>query len=427
MYSRFLTFSHLLVILGGLFAFSDGVWSNAVHGFFYKLLDDGFMLLQEQTLLLFGSTMMLILLGIRARPEFLVICFLSVSVGVYEYIVSIFFDTAYYGFWSLINGFLFPAIWMLFLLRTKNQKLYFQSYYIGAIIFMVAALVVLFFFDVNAGFLKQDAAGSAITGLKGQYEGSWFFLIVGNVNKQSNYLLMSMLLGPMLLELEEPDRLYSVYVVLATVLLILLCSRATLMLLPIVLFLNKRYFLPLSMKTRVLAWLLLVILLAMTFDHLLTIFKFVFLNIRREGQVVDIMGTMNNRLSQWGALSEIIEDPSVLIHGIGIANYGLMLGGGPGTGTHNLFLDHLVASGLYGVIVLGFIVVYGLIKALFISDKRVLMGYIFFLALAFREYTFAYAFVTSMGGLIFIFLLYVTFNYPKKNECVANLALQADA
>jgi hypothetical protein len=128
-----------------------------------------------------------------------------------------------------------------------------------------------------------------------------------------------------------------------------------------------------------------------------------------DGTQQGFIGTFHQRVDQWSAIGSLLSDPEVVLHGLGVGTYGLLLGGYEQAGTHNLFLDHLLASGFYGVLVLSAIITFGTIQALIKRDLRLVVGYFFFVVLSLREYSFSYLYVTSMGGLLFVFLTFLTF------------------
>lgn len=413
MHSRQIYIVHIFFILAGFFASAEGIWTDAASGFFKNILGIGYIFVQEQALILLGCFFILATLGFRGKKEFLFVCLAFLSIGFFEYIVSFFFEMELYGFRQFLFGFLFPVILLLALITSNCQKIYFKYYYIGYIVFISTALIILLFFDKNFSIISRGHLSDIVLSVRSYYRDSLFFLVVGNANKQSNYLVMSILMAPYLLELKPThSKLYSVFTILATILLFLLCSRATLILLPIALYVNRIYFIPMTKRVKTLLWLSLAIFSIVHFNELTTIFKYVIFNIRFDYDEKDFLGTFHSRLVQWEQLKALLEDPTIFIHGIGVGNYGLkILRGSVEQGTHNLFLDHFVASGLYGVIMLIVILSVGLAKSFILKDKRLIFAYVFFICLAFREYSFAYVYVTSMGGLIFVFMLYLTFNW----------------
>lgn len=426
MYSRKLNLVTILVVLAGLFTTSEGLWTNGASGIFKGILGTSYVLMQEQSLVLLGILFILCRKGIRGTKEFLLVCVAFLSIGWYEYIVSCFFDTELFGFRQFLFGFLYPVMLMLFISRTNKQKLFFKYYYIGYIIFIGFALIIFLFFDDNFNIVRQGSLSNIVLSVRNHYADSLFFLIVGNANKQSNYLLMSLFLAPPLLQLERSSKLYSVFVVFAVILLFLLCSRATLMLLPIALYINRAYFTPVSRKLKVLFFVGFGLFLIVFWHELLSIVNYVAFSVRDDQHDdSDFLGTFHSRFIQWEHITALFTEPGFFIHGIGVGNYGLNIQqGSESLGTHNLFLDHLVASGLYGALILVLLIVFGVIKSIRMADRRLLIAYVFFVCLAFREYSFAYLYVTSMGGLIFSFMLYLTFSRPspkvRANEVYLN-------
>ncbi len=119
-------------------------------------------------------------------------------------------------------------------------------------------------------------------------------------------------------------------------------------------------------------------------------------------------GSFSIRFDQWDEILRLfLSDTGVLIYGMGVGAYGVWLGGDPNVGSHNLFLDHLLASGFLGVLSL----VCSVCMSIFFAVRRGLGDIVFcifvFILLAFREYSISYLYVTSMGGLIFVLISYL--------------------
>src|SRR5262249_50005497 len=143
-----------------------------------------------------------------------------------------------YAFQQFIFGFLYPVL-LVFALdgkTTERRLLFFRWFYIGYCVYLLVSLFLLFVID--GIFIQQFHSyglGGAIISMRYQ-EGdeNLFLLVLGNANKQSNYLIMSVLLGPYLLGIEGERKgwtswdlvIFRVFVMLATLVLLVLFSRA---------------------------------------------------------------------------------------------------------------------------------------------------------------------------------------------------------
>ena len=418
----------LFLVLAGFFMSSDLVWSMAASGLLKSILGTNYAFAQPQFIFLVTIIFYFLIAGLHVKNRLLVVCVAFLSVGLYEYFAT-YLGGGHrgYAFQQFIFGFLYPVLLVFALaeMATERRLLFFKWFYTGYCAYLLVALFLLFV--VDGIFIRQFDSyglGGALISMRYQEtDENLFSLVLGNANKQSNYLIMSMLLGPYLIGIEGERKgcincdliVFRLFVILATLVLIVLFSRAAMFLLPIALYLNRHHLFKVSRQFLLLCLAGIVWLSIEFFDVFVVAANYLLFAQYLDGTQQGFIGTFHQRVDQWSAIGPLLSDPEVILHGLGVGTYGLLLGGYEQAGTHNLFLDHLLASGFYGVIVLSGIITAGTIRSLIKRDLRLVVGYFFFVVLSLREYSFSYLYVTSMGGLLFVFLTFLTFaGNPKK-------------
>jgi hypothetical protein len=243
-------------------------------------------------------------------------------------------------------------------------------------------------------------------------------LYVGNANKMSNYLIVFMLLSVCLLRprAETFPRLrrgvlYAFWG-LSCVTLIILFSRAALLLLPLVFVASGlwRDFRPGVRVAIVSASVVVVGGVVITQPE---IFDYLLLARFLDQTDSSPLGTFEYRFEQWGDIARYLQEhPYVAWFGMGTSGYGTHFFNSPEAGTHNMLLDVWMESGLIAplvlLVVLAVLVVQGLDADIAWSNRRVLLiGTFVLLMLMVREHSASYLYVTSLGGFCFAALMYV--------------------
>lgn len=338
---------------------------------------------------------------------------------------------SYYGWTQFAFGFAMPVLLVVLLNKLTRQAAaeFFRSFYAGYAFYLIVALAALFFFDQNFyELIETYGLGGAIVALRYNLESSGFGLLIGNANKQSNYLLILILLGPRLLSEssllkngeEASIKIYRIFVIVAVFMLLILFSRAALLLLPLATFFFGRY---LGIKISYLLISIAFLILVFGWVNLELIFNYLLFSKFIDGTDGGVSGSFSSRFDQWDEIIEIFTSNfGVLVHGMGVGAYGMWLGGDPKAGSHNLFLDHLLASGVLGVLGLVFAIFLSLLFAFKRGSVDILFCIFSFVLLAFREYSFSYLYVTSMGGVVFALIFYViarSESISSKTEVVA--------
>ncbi len=388
-----------------------------VSGIFSPILGQWYVLLNLQTVILFYLVIKIVEKNLGADLKFFAMLAPFFGLGLWEAVITrALGGNSYYGWTQFVFGFAMPVLLVILLNKLTRQAAaaFFRSFYAGYTFYLITALVVLFFFDQNFyELIETYGLGGGIVALRYNIDSSGFGLLIGNANKQSNYLLILILLGPRLLSEstllqngeEASIKIYRVFVFAAVFVLLMLFSRAALLLLPLATLFFGRY---LGLKKSHLSILFIFIFIIVGWSNIKLIYDYLLFSKFIDGTDGGVSGSFSNRFDQWDEILEIFtSNISVLVHGMGVGAYGVWLGGDPKAGSHNLFLDHLLASGVLGVL--------GLVCAIFLSVllavKRgsgdILFCIFSFVLLAFREYSFSYLYVTSMGGVVFALIFYV--------------------
>jgi O-antigen ligase len=248
---------------------------------------------------------------------------------------------------------------------------------------------------------------------------------MGNANKESNYILMFLLFSTTLLGAEEirESRLvryvYFLFWFLGVFTLIILFSRATLMLLPFVAYISgfwKR--LHKSMKWSIGA--AVGIVAAFGYSSLSAVLAYLFTSTYIDDVSGGALGSFNERFVMWKELWDyFLVHEQRLLYGLGTAGYGLHFRGTPEAGTHNMFLDTLIESGIMGLACLVLLISWMVLQSLgyfeFAKARPLeLTAALCLVGLMFREHSISYMYVTSLGGFCIVVIFYLL-SIPWKN------------
>ena len=428
----------LFLVLAGFFMSSELVWSMAASGLLKSILGVNYAFAQPQFIFLVTIISCFLIAGLHIKNGPFIVCTAFLSVGLYEYFATCLGDGhSGYAFQQFIFGFLYPVLLVFALagMTIEKRLLFFRWFYIGYCAYLLVALFLLFVIDDI--FIRQFdtyGLGGALISMRFQEtDENLFSLILGNANKQSNNLIMSILLGPYLIGIAGEGKgcanrdlvIFRLFVMLATLVLVVLFSRAAMFLLPIALYLNRHHLFRVSRRFLFLCLAGIVWLSIEFFDVFAVAANYLLFAEYFDSTPQGFVGTFSERIDQWSTIGPLLSGPEFFLRGLGVGTYGLLRAGSEQAGTHNLFLDHLLASGLYGVIVLSFIVASGMVQSLIKRDLRLVAGYFFFVALSFREYSFSYLYVTSMGGFFFVLLAFLAFDDSLKKVIQVNSSIRS--
>jgi O-antigen ligase len=125
-----------------------------------------------------------------------------------------------------------------------------------------------------------------------------------------------------------------------------------------------------------------------------------------------LLGTGQYRFEQWDELLEhLAQNPQDLLFGMGVGGYGELFFQDYIRGTHNLFFDILLESGLIGLSAMVLLLVWATSltfdgRRLHLKDKLSAIALVIMILLMIREHSPAYLFLTSLGGFCFTIIFY---------------------
>jgi O-antigen ligase len=331
-----------------------------------------------------------------------------------------------FSYQQLVCGYLAPILAMaaLLTLSPRSQGKAWLAFFAGWIAYLLASFALL--------YVSWSAAGEIVPSLADRSLAErlllWRFTLseewniygtfIGNSNKTSNYLVMFLLLSVTLLGVGGP-RLSALsrvtlgaFWLTACITLVLLFSRAALLLLPVVIVCSG---ILTAMPRRLLVMTAASFVVGLGVIAVLEprIFQYLFAAQLVEDMDANPLGTFLDRFEQWSALARYLaENPLQMLFGLGTTGYGVQFFGNGEAGTHNFLLDLWVESGLFGVGL--FVVFLGLLCFQIATARkrwqdRGLLG-VALLTLGMlmtREHSVSYLYVTGMGGLCVIVISYL--------------------
>jgi hypothetical protein len=434
-----------LLVAAAFFMPSELVWSMLASGLFHNALGKGYVLLQPQVLI--GALLAVTVIGRRRSAvslsptprQLLQVCAIFACAGVYESIATVIGDgDAILALQQAYFGFVYPVLIVIALAPVHDETAVAcgRAFYWGYIGYLAVVAAALAYDGIFMGQVSSHGLGGALISFRYQYDGneggvSLVHLLLGNFNKQSNYLLLSLWLGPDFLRLrgttgERVDRaLYNVFAALAVLFLFLLFSRAAIFLLPLVLLANRKHLWALAGRWKYVAIGVCATVALLSKDALQTVLNYLLYSDYIDDSSMGMLGSFGDRLYQWNDVARLLSSGDTIIHGLGVGTYGVSLGLGPEAGSHNLFLDHLLASGIVTPSLILYVLILGTVTA--IAKRNVMIaGTLFtFVALAFREYSFSYLYVSSMGGFLFIAIFHFLYFSPDPVREVASQPARA--
>jgi hypothetical protein len=410
---------NILVSIAGFFIPSELIWSMGASGIIKSYLGANYVFVQPQFFILLGTILYIISIDFYVKKTLLFPCMAFLSIGIYEYLVTVVLgENIRWALQQFFLGFLIPVMTILFLAATtpRLKDSFFRWFYLGYCAYLLLAIFLLLFIDqIFFAKIESQGIGAALLSMRySSLEQNWFAVILGNANKQSNYLLLCLLLGPQLMSFEErrdgvKKRLdlliYRSFALLSIFVLFILFSRAAILLLPVALYLNRHYFFAASKNILIGLIFGIFILISIYFEEIVVVLNYLLFSDYIDGTSRGALGTFDSRLVQWSAAASQLVKPEVLLHGLGVGAFGKLIDCEQ-CGTHNLFLDHWFASGVFGVFILISIIIFCLISSYNKRNYSLMYCCFCFVAVALREYSFSFLYVTSMGGFVFLFLIF---------------------
>ena len=330
---------------------------------------------------------------------------------------------ARFVFQQLVFGYVCPLLFVcaVLTLEVKEQQRLWTAFYAGWIALLGMSIVLLVSGWRTAIGVMPDFESAPLA----QRLIMWRFtlgqpwnlygLVMGNANKLSNNLIMFLLMSVTLLNIDGSGRkrraLLWAFWLLAVFTLTVMFSRAAMLLLPFI-FITSGVWRQIPRTARRIGLTVILIGFAALIITVPEIFGYLLAAKIEPDSEANPLGTYNDRLDQWSKLFAFFSDqPRAALYGLGTTGYGLRFFGQPELGTHNTFLDLWAEAGIFSplflcltIAVLGLQVFVGM-KTM--RQRVVIMAGLFSMVLLMtREHSFSYLFVTSLGGLCLVGLLY---------------------
>jgi O-antigen ligase len=402
------------------------------HGFAFPLLDNGYIVLVHASMMVIVAGAFLALPGRRIPAGsgdwrwFSVTGLVYTGVGVMPLLISSATGVeARFAFQDLVFGYLCPLLFVLaaLTLPAREQQRLWIAFYAGWVVFLCMSIVLLVSgwrtaVGINPVFESAPFAQRLIM-WRFTLGDPWnlYGLVMGNSNKLSNNLVMFLLMSVTLLNIDGSGKkrkaLLLTFWLLGVFTLIVMFSRAAMLLLPLVVAASgvlpeiPRTPRRVGLALVLMGFVVLAIAVPEIFDYLLAAK-------RLPDADADPLGTYSYRLDQWAVLLSFFSDhPGAALFGLGATGYGLHFFGEPGLGTHNTFLDLWAEAGIFSPLLLC-VTVLGIGIQAFAGGKSnrrrivIVAGIVSMVLLMTREHSFSYLYVTSLGGLCLITLLYCT-------------------
>jgi len=325
-------------------------------------------------------------------------------------------DTALRDAWL---GYAAPAILTCVLVNHSSRQRLVSSFLLGWIVYLsigVGALA----FTVWQGY-KDNSPWSTLEYMDQwrffRYEmmndGNIYAIWLGNANKASNLILIIMAIAPLLLCLDgtkiSRSHMLAIFL-LSGFHILILCSRLGLLLFPFV-FLACGYS---SYIRRIFYVLLIVFLISIwnnSFDGFLDGIKKLFVDSNEKEGItwLSTYAQKDGRFDQWSHIFQTWTfDPASILFGLGSGEYGMVYHDYPEAETHNYFLDRLLSAGVLGLGGVFVAITTAWRKARLMnphSRRIVRLSILIFVLISFREFSPAYLFGTSLGGVVVCIML----------------------
>lgn len=413
--------------------------AEGVHGLCAPLIGEAYPVLFISSLLSLVS--LLLLLTTRASfadkvmGNYLFLCLAYLGIGCFALLVTTvcdgYIDLAVK---QLAFGYLTPVIvcaYILSLERGAQQTAWFSLYLGWTLYLLISMFFLVYYWQVG---LAQDAgfSGSSF----GRRLFLWRYLLasdwnlyplfIGNANKTSNHLIVFLLLSVKLIGNEQlllsrfKKMVFHLFWLLSVVTIVVLFSRAALLLLPVVVyasgvwrFINKK----LSYSVGA----LLISTSFIAYSSYADVINYLLFSKISKSSDSDALGSLSSRFDQWAGIHEHFSERLYkLVFGMGTGGYGYNFHGEVNVGTHNMFLDTLMEGGVVNLLLL-LVLVFSMLLLSFdasrlkIVDKTTFATIVSLILLMNREHSVSYLYVTSLGGFCFVMLFYLLSNSKGKS------------
>lgn len=322
-------------------------------------------------------------------------------------------------------GYLAPFLACLAILGlapAERQRAW-RWYYAGFVVYLALSLIPLAMTYRSAtseiaGFSDYSMAERMVRGRGVFDEWNYYLIYIGNTNKTSNYLLISLLFSERLLggypaasprAARWTRRILISFWLLGSFTLLVLLSRLALMLYPIVV-LSSGILKHLSLRTKIVA--ACAVIGGLGYSQFGVLYDYVVNSALPGEEGAGMIGTGTMRFDQWGEICDYFyRNPQQVFFGLGVGTYGELFFQDHVRGTHNMFLDVLLEAGVAGLLLLVASLLMAAIatfdfRAGRLRDPLSAIALAIMLLLMLREHSPAYLYVTSLGGFCFTMIFY---------------------
>lgn len=405
--------------------------SEGLHGTLKPVMDNAYMAFFVGTFMFLISVTYLVLYGNGVHAswaQFLSYVVLFLAPGALAIVTSALSSIGdlQLSVQQFAFGYAVPVLCCLALLgmEGKDQRRAWLAFYGGWCLFLLASLAFLWISwriaTDSSQFFAKLTTGQKLFAWRYFFGEPWnlYSTYMGNANKESNYILMFLLFSTTLLGLDEIRGsrfvrfIYNLFWLLGVFTLVILFSRAAMLLLPLVAYVSGFW----KRLGKGFKWCLgaaLAATAAVGYSSFSAALAYLFTSTYVDNASGGALGSFNERFTMWKELSNyLLQHKEKLLYGLGTAGYGLHFRGVAEAGTHNMFLDTLAESGLVGFACLTFLMIWVASASLgWYGISRIrpleLTATFCLVCLMFREHSVSYLYVTSLGGLCIVVLLYL--------------------
>lgn len=400
--------------------------AEGLHGTVRNVVGQGYLLFFIGSLVTVASTLALLTGRLdrqravsREIREYLLLSTIFVAIGLYALAVTLFA-----GAWvgnatkQLLLGHIAPVLACLVLLivNPEERRRAWLSFYGGFVAFLGISIVFLVISYRSAGtyapWISHLSLGQRLFMWRYTFSEPWnlYATYVGNANKTSNNILIFLLLSVRLLGVNNVREhglsrgVLLAFWMLSLVTLLLLFSRATLLLLPLVIAVSG--VVPLIRGwAKVTSGVLIIGSAVIAASSYAAAIGYLLTARGVDGQARGFIGSYVSRFIEWDQVAELLKGrPGILLTGLGTSGFSMLFFGDQVAGTHNTFLDTLLESGIGGLILLVALMLLMIARTLDPVHLRVKnpLGFwtiISLILLMTREFSFSYLYATSLGGV----------------------------
>lgn len=326
---------------------------------------------------------------------------------------------------QLFLGFISPSLIILFVFNRFSERRsdFFYSFYFGyLLLYCLAIITTIYYYSTFPSWYRESEVPFQLFMFRSLMDGvdgivNPFQILMGNFNKASNYIIFLCLFSFELIDKVYRPRFIIIFWIMSFFILVVLFSRISLIIFPFVYYISGfhsflRDKIKLRLYLKMLALGVSIVILRQNYSTYKPAIDYLVFSKINEDSESSMLGTGESRFSQWSYIYEkYVNFQNILGMGhqeFSIREYGYLYGG-----SHNLFIDHYLASGLPSVLLLSFLLLYIFFTGIIRKNSLTIASVIIFILLSFREYTFSYLNASIQGGLFFSILIFLSINSQK--------------